>query len=57
MFLSSVDRFHYQAKQSQQGPGFRVGPGSYQPENGVRVIRKREDTGVPKIQRLTVDQT
>ena len=39
------------------GPGFRVGPGSYKPEDGENARRKRIDTGVPKIRKLTVEQT
>jgi hypothetical protein len=38
------------------GPGFRVGPGSYQPQHGENARRKRVDTGVPKIRKLTVEQ-
>jgi hypothetical protein len=50
-----VDRFRYLEKLKQMGPGFRVGPGSYQPQTGENARRKRVDTGVPKIKRLTVE--
>ena len=52
-FLSNVDRFRYQEKLKQTGSGFRVGPGSYEPL--AKAVKKREDFGVPKIKKLTVD--
>lgn len=34
-----------------------MGPGSYQIGEGQKAIRKRVDVGVPKLKRLTVDQS